>query len=114
MLIVLGVGKIIRQLVVVQLVQDRFQLIQPHEIFNSNSTAESLCDGVYLQLEATSILPNCLTLRDVPGALISQMMIFTAILQTIYIYIEIERQIDIKIERKIDIGSLVPIQEFFR
>ena len=40
------------------IVQDQVQLIHPHEIFNSTFTAESLCDGVHLQPEATSILGN--------------------------------------------------------
>lgn len=39
------------------IVQDKVQLIHPHEIFNT-FTAESLCDGVHLQPEATSILGN--------------------------------------------------------
>ena len=40
------------------IVQDQVQLIHPHEIFNATFTAESLCDGVHLQPEATSILGN--------------------------------------------------------
>ena len=40
------------------IVQDRVQLIHPHEIFNKSFTAESLCDGVHLTQEASTMLAN--------------------------------------------------------
>ena len=40
------------------IVQDRVQLIHPHEIFNSNFDAGSLCDGVHLHPEPLTILAN--------------------------------------------------------
>ena len=40
------------------IVQDRVQLIHPHEIFNTSFTADSLCDGVHLTQEATTTLAN--------------------------------------------------------
>ena len=40
------------------IVQDRVQLIHPHEIFNASFTAESLCDGVHLNQEAATTLAN--------------------------------------------------------